>query len=73
MRLGGSAHGHALGSDINTRLLAEGTPVGEIALGAMALSDFSAGGNVVVGKDSASVLPGTLASIRRETGLGDLR
>jgi len=33
MRLGGSAHGHALGSDINTRLLAEGTPVGEIALG----------------------------------------
>jgi len=33
MRLGGSAHGHALGSDINTRLLTEGTPVGEIALG----------------------------------------
>ena len=33
MWLGGSAHGHALGSDINTRLLTEGTPVGEIALG----------------------------------------
>ncbi|MFZ4756283.1 MAG: hypothetical protein ACOYL4_09775 [Miltoncostaeaceae bacterium] len=58
---------------MNTRLLGEGTRAAEIALGAMALSDFSAGGNVVVGKDSATVLPGTLASIRRETGLGDLR
>jgi len=73
MWLGGSAHGHALGSDINTRLLAEGTRGGKIALGAMALSDFSAGGNVVVGKDSTTLSPGALASIRRRTGLDGLR